>query len=65
MTHNTLENYYRTIFILKYKEKLNMDIEEMIPYERDVYVSMINMHHEENKMRKQVEQNKIQAMQRF
>lgn len=57
MAYNTLTNYYKNIFALIYHHKFNMDIESLIPFERDLYVSMIQEHMEKVKEAKQAEQN--------
>lgn len=61
MSHNTLEQYYRNIFSLTYHHKWPMDVESMIPYERDVYVKLIMEHLEHVKAQQQEQKN----MQKF
>lgn len=43
MAHNTLENYYLTIFTLVHNRKFTSieDIENLIPFERDVYLKLM------------------------
>lgn len=42
MNHNTLGNYYETIFALAQHHKWQpSEIEDMIPFERDIYVNML------------------------
>lgn len=58
MTHNTLENYYKSIFSLTYHHKWPMDIESLIPYERDIYIRMIMEHLDHVKVQQQEENNR-------
>jgi hypothetical protein len=42
MNHNTLGNYYETVFALAQHHKWQpSEIEDMIPFERDIYVNML------------------------
>jgi len=42
MQHNTLENYLKTIFTLKMAYNYSKDeVESMIPWERDVFIDLI------------------------
>lgn len=42
MSHNTLENYYQTTFSLIQHHKYSVtEIENLIPFERDIYVDML------------------------
>lgn len=42
LSHNTLANYYQTNFSLMQHHKYSLsDIDEMIPWERDIYVKML------------------------
>lgn len=43
MSHNTLENYYKSIFNLAHLHRFGSinEIEQLIPFERDIYVSLI------------------------
>ena len=43
LNHNTLENYYKTNALLKQRHNFLIDeIENLIPFERDVYISIYN-----------------------
>ena len=54
MCHMDLENYYRTNFALVQFHKYSLtEIENMMPWERDVYVSMLIDHLEEEKLKAQ------------
>ena len=45
MFYNTLENYYRTNFSLMQHHKYSLtEIENMMPWERTVYISLLNAH---------------------
>lgn len=63
MTHNTLENYYQTIFSLAYHFKMPMNVEDIIPYERDLYVAMIRDDQERIKEERLKQQARAQAQQ--
>jgi hypothetical protein len=42
MTHNTLENYYRTIFSLAHHHHYQIsDIENLMVFERDIYLDLL------------------------
>lgn len=42
LSHSSLGNYYRTIFSLAQHHKYTIgDIENLLPYERDLYVDML------------------------
>jgi hypothetical protein len=50
MSHETLMNYYKTNFSLMQHHKYALDdIENMLPFERDVYVALLLQHLEEEK----------------
>jgi hypothetical protein len=45
MFYNTLENYYRTNFALMQHHKYSLtEIEGMMPWERTVYISLLNQY---------------------
>ncbi|CAF34271.1 gp51 [Synechococcus phage S-PM2] len=45
MFYNNLENYYRTNFSLMQHHKYSLaEIENMMPWERAVYVSLLNQY---------------------
>ena len=53
-----LENYYRLNFALMQYHKYSLtEIENMMPWERDIYVSLLNGHLEEEKLKAQAQQN--------
>ena len=50
--HNTLANYYELIFALVQHHKYSItEIENLVPYERDIYVAMLAAHLKEEKDR--------------
>lgn len=50
--HNDLANFYTTNFAMTFHHKYALsDLENMIPFERDIYVAMIRNHLEEEKQR--------------
>jgi hypothetical protein len=50
MSHNNLANYYTMIFSLIQHHKYSItEIEDLMPYERDLYVDMLLMHLEKEK----------------
>ena len=54
MIHMSLENYFRLNFSLMQYHKYSLtEIENMIPWERDVYVEMLRAHLEEEKLKQQ------------
>jgi len=45
LSHNTLVNYYTSIFSLAQHHKYSIsEIENLIPFERDIYVQMLVDH---------------------
>lgn len=54
MCYNDLENYYRLNFALMQFHKYSLtEIENMIPWEKDIYVMMLTEHLEEEKLKAQ------------
>jgi hypothetical protein len=52
MAHMNLMNYYELNFSLMQYHKYSLtEIENMIPWERDVYVAMLQNHLEEEKLK--------------
>jgi hypothetical protein len=49
-----LENYYKLNFSLMQYHKYSLtEIENMIPWERDIYVALLKQHLEEEKLKQQ------------
>ena len=62
MSHNTLQNYYKTIFNMsKYHSFSIDDIESMFPFERDLYQDLILADMETEKNASQKQQGVVQA----
>ena len=57
LSHNSLENYYTTNFSLMQHHNYSLsDLENMMPWERDIYVDMLVTYiKEENEKQKQRE----------
>ena len=51
MAHTNLESYYRTNFALIQHHKYSLtDIENMMPWEREVYVTLLTQYIEEENL---------------
>jgi hypothetical protein len=63
MSHIDLEAYYRINFALMQFHKYSLtEIENMVSWERDIYVGLLRSHiEEENLKRKQLESSKRNA----
>ena len=59
LSHNSLENYYLSTFEMIQHHKWSLtEIEDMLPYERDIYATMLtNWVQEENERIKQQNQS--------
>lgn len=56
--HENLSNYYKTNFALIQHHKYSLtELENMIPWERDIYITMLVQYLEEEKQR--MEQQKL------
>tara|TARA_Y100001938_G_C7982376_1_gene375073 strand:+ start:753 stop:938 length:186 start_codon:yes stop_codon:yes gene_type:complete len=54
MVHMDLENYFRLNFSLVQYHKYSLtEIENMIPWERDIYVGLLQAHLEEERLKEQ------------
>jgi len=59
LSHNSLVNYYKTIFSLVQSHKWSLaEIENMICYERDLYIALLIEHVEEENQRMEEERQK-------
>ena len=57
MSHTSLEVYYKTNFAsIQYHKYSLTEIENMIPWEREVYVTMLSQHIEEENLKAQQNQ---------
>ncbi|MBG46601.1 MAG: hypothetical protein CMB76_08825 [Euryarchaeota archaeon] len=58
--HDSLENYYKTNFALMQHHKYSLtELENMIPWERDVYVNLLIAHIQEEERRQKQDENKM------
>jgi len=59
MSHMNLESYFRLNFSLMQFHKYSLtEIENMIPWERDIYVGLLKNHLEEEELKQQQQQNR-------
>lgn len=66
MSHNTLDNYYKTIFALVHVTKFCTltEIENMIPFEIDIYAKLIQDEHERKIEEMKASQREMEALTR-
>ena len=58
--HDSLENYYKTNFALMQHHKYSLtELENMIPWERDVYVNLLIAHIQEEERRQKADESKM------
>jgi hypothetical protein len=58
MSHIDLEYYFRLTFSLVQYHKWSLtEIENLLPWERDVYVELLKQHLEEEKIKQQTNNN--------
>ena len=58
MIHMDLESYFRLNFALMQYHKYSLtEIENLMPWERDIYVGLLKQHLEEEKLKQQQEQS--------
>ena len=58
MAHEDLESYYKLNFALMQHHKYSLtELENMIPWEREIYVSLLQQYVEEENLKAQQEQN--------
>ena len=56
MVHMDLENYYKLNFSLMQYHKYSLtEIENMMPWERDIYVGLLRLHLEEEELKRNQE----------
>ena len=54
MAHEDLESYYKTNFALMQHHKYSLtELENMIPWERDIYLTLLQQYIEEEKLKQQ------------
>ena len=57
--HDSLENYYKTNFALMQHHKYSLtELENMIPWEHDVYIGLLMAFIQEEERRQKAEENK-------
>ena len=62
MGHETLVNYYKTNFSLMQHHKYSItELENMIPFERDVYILLLSQHIQEENQRIQQQQQQAKG----
>jgi|TARA_R100001443_G_scaffold32139_2_gene46276 hypothetical protein len=58
MVHMDLENYYKINFALLQFHKYSLaEVENLIPWERDIYIGMLQQHLEDEKLKQQQRSN--------
>tara|TARA_B100001094_G_scaffold228226_1_gene222785 strand:- start:96 stop:281 length:186 start_codon:yes stop_codon:yes gene_type:complete len=59
MAYMNLENYFRLNFALMQYHKYSLtEIENMMPWERDIYVGLLRQHLEEETLKQKQQQSK-------
>ena len=54
MVHMDLENYYKISFaLLQYHKYSLTEVENLIPWERDIYIGLLQQHLEDEKLKQQ------------
>ena len=54
MAHTSLESYYKVNFALMQHHKYSLtELENMIPWEREIYVTLLKQHIEEENLKHQ------------
>jgi len=60
LSHDTLMNHYKTNFALMQHHKYSLtELENMYPFEREIYTSMLVKHLEEEKAKREQENLKM------
>ena len=58
MVHMDLESYYKINFALLHYHKYSLtEVENLITWERDIYIGMLKQHLEDEKLKQQQEQH--------
>ena len=58
MVHMSLESYYKlNLSLMQYHKYSLTEIENLIPWERDIYIGMLKQHLEDEKLKHQQESN--------
>ena len=62
MAHIDLESYYKLNFSLMQHHKYSLtEIENMMPWERDIYVALLQQHLEEEELKRKQQQAQSNA----
>ena len=57
LAHDSLYNYYKTNFgMMQYHKYSLTEIENMMPWERDIYVGLLRQHLEEEELKRKQQQ---------
>tara|TARA_Y100001937_G_scaffold22607_1_gene32331 strand:- start:203 stop:400 length:198 start_codon:yes stop_codon:yes gene_type:complete len=60
LSHESIENYYKTNFAMMQHHNYSLsDLETMIPWEREIYIQMLVKHLEQEKERNRALKNKM------
>tara|TARA_Y100000114_G_scaffold156202_1_gene182585 strand:+ start:1585 stop:1779 length:195 start_codon:yes stop_codon:yes gene_type:complete len=60
LSHETLENYYKTNFQMMQNHRYSLtELEAMMPWEREIYIQMLMRHLEKEKDRANSMKNKM------
>ena len=52
LSHDSVENYYKTSFMMMQHHNYSLkELEDMIPWEREIYIGLLMNHLEEEKQR--------------
>ena len=58
MAHTDLESYYKLNFVLMQHHKYSLtELENMIPWEREVYIALLKQYIEEENLKQQQQQS--------
>ena len=58
--HDSLENYFRTNFALMQHHKYSLtELENMVPWEREVYIQLLLAHIQEEERRQKADERKM------
>ena len=58
--HDSLENYFRTNFALMQHHKYSLtELENMVPWERDVYIQLLLAHIQEEERRQKADERRM------
>lgn len=54
LSHDSLENYFMTNFAMKQHHNWSIkEMDEMIPWEKEIYTALLQQHLEEEKLKQQ------------